>query len=158
DLAQQVSGFLSNPMNQAHASMIPLQTVAEYLWNSHAYSPERALARAIVEQYGQSAPELLQPFLKVYGDYWWDENLFKPLFVETRKPFDLARMEREVGLLQSALEPLNNEERFRKLLPELAPFPAKTLTRLNAVAADEAFRRQPDGTLMWRDDYDVLDA
>jgi hypothetical protein len=158
DLAQEVSGFLSNPMNQARASMIPLQTVADFLWNSRAYSPERALERAIVDQYGQSAPELLQPFLKVYGDYWWDDNLFEPLFVETRKPFDIARMEREIALLQSALEPLSNQERFRKLLAELAPFPAKTRTRLNAVAADEAFRRQPDGRLVWRKDYDVLHA
>ena len=158
DLAQEVSGFFSNPMNQAHASMIPLQTVADFLWNSRAYSPERALERALVDQYGQSAPELLQPFLKVYGDYWWDDNLFKPLFVETRKPFDTARMDREIALLQSALEPLNNQERFRKLLAELGPFPAETRTRLNAVASDEAFRRQPDGRLVWRQDYDVLHA
>jgi hypothetical protein len=158
DLAQAVSGFLSNPMNQAHASMIPLQTVADYLWNARAYSPEAALERAIVDQYGKGAPELLQPFLKVYGDYWWDENLFKPLFVETRKPFDLARMESEIAFLQSALDPLNNQECFRELLPELAPFPSKTRTRLDAVAADEAFRREDDGRLMWRDDYDVLHA
>jgi hypothetical protein len=158
DLAQGVSGFISNPMNQAHASMIPLQTIADYLWNSRAYSPDSVLERALVDQYGQRAPELLQPFLKVYSDYWWDENLFKPLFVETRKPFDIAPMEREIALLQSALEPLNNQDRFQKLLPELAPFPAKTRSRLSAVTADEAFRRQPDGRLMWRDDYDVLDA
>ena len=158
DLASAVSGFLSNPMNQAHASMIPLQTVAEYLWNSRAYNPERAIERAVVDQYGQSGPELLQPFLKVYGDYWWDESLFKPLFVETRKPFDISTMERQIALLQSALEPLNNQERFQKLVPELAPFPAKTLTRLNEVSAEEAFHRQLDGRLVWRDDYDVLHA
>ena len=158
DLAQAVSGFFSNPMNQAHASMIPLQTVADYLWNSHAYSPDHALERAIVDQYGQGSAELLQPFFKVYGDYWWNENLFKPLFVETRKPFDIVQMEREIALLQSALEPLANQERFRKLLPELAPFPDKTRTRLRAVAVDGAFRRLPDGRLMWRDDYDVLHA
>jgi hypothetical protein len=156
DLAPVVSGFVSNPMNQAHASMIPLQTVADYLWNSRAYNPETAIERAIVDQYGQSGPELLQPFLKVYGDYWWDDNLFKPLFVETRKPFDIAPMERQIALLQSALEPLNNQERFQKLVAELSPFPAKTRTRLNEVAADEAFHRQPDGRLVWRDDYDVL--
>jgi hypothetical protein len=158
DLEQAVSGFFSNPMNQAHASMIPLQTVADYLWNPRAYSPETSLERAIVDQYGQGATELLQPFLKVYGDYWWDDNLFKPLFVETRKPFDVARMQSEIALLQSALEPLKSQERFQKLLPELAPFPSKTRTRLDAVAADEAFSRQPDGRLIWRDDYDVLDA
>jgi hypothetical protein len=158
DLAQASSGFISNPMNQAHASMIPLQTVADYLWNARAYSPERALELAVVDQYGQGAPEQLRPFLKVYGDYWWDDNLFKPLFVETRKPFGTARMQREIAVLQSALQPLENQEHFGKLLPELAPFPSKTRTRLSAVAADEAFRRQPDGRLMWRDDYDVLHA
>ncbi len=129
DLASAVSGFFANPMNQAHASLIPLQTVADYLWNSRAYSPETAYQRAIVDQYGKDAPRLLDPFLKVYGDYWWEENVFKPLFVETRKPFDIARMEREIALLQSALEPLNNGDRFQKLLPELSPFPTKTQTR-----------------------------
>jgi hypothetical protein len=158
DLESALSGFISNPMNQAHASMIPLETIADYLWNARAYRPETALERAIVDQYGQGASELLHPFLQAYGDYWWDENLFKPLFVETRKPFDIAPMEHEIALLQSTLEPLANQERYRKLLPELAPFPSKTRTRLNAVATDEAFRREPNGRLVWRDDYDVLEA
>jgi len=37
NLKNAVSGFLSNPMNQAEASKIPLFTLADYLWNPSKY-------------------------------------------------------------------------------------------------------------------------
>lgn len=42
-----VSGFVSNPMNQGYASMLPLITIADFLWNPAAYDPEESIEGAI---------------------------------------------------------------------------------------------------------------
>ena len=60
---------------EARASLIPLQTIAEYLWNSAAYDADRAKRKALLDQYGKGASELLAVYLKAYGDYWWQDNI-----------------------------------------------------------------------------------
>jgi len=158
NLVEAVRGLVSNPMNQAHASMIPLATVADYLWNSTAYDPDRAERKAVLDQYGKDASKLLSAYLQTYGDYWWQENIFKPIFVETRKPIDVRPIRARIAALQTSLSPIQGPQRFQKLLPEISPFPSKTRDRLAQVEADPAFRRLPDGKLQWREDYDVLEA
>jgi hypothetical protein len=158
NLPVAIQGLISNPMNQARASMIPLQTIADYLWNPLAYDPRRSHTHALLSQYGKDAPKLLAAFLKAYGDYWWDENVFTPLFSERRCPIDVARVETQIAQLAASLDPLRSHPRFEKLLPELAPFPERTRERLGKVSADPAFRHLPDRRLQWREDYNVLTA
>ena len=158
NLPQAVKGFLSNPMNQAHASMIALETVSDYLWNSSAYKAAESQQHAINAQFGEKAPQLLAPFLKTYGDYWWDENLFTPLFSERRYPIDVSRIESGITQLGTALESLRAQPRFENLIADIAPLPQMTRERLEKVAADPAFQHLPDGKLQWREDYDVLTA
>ncbi|HEV2493848.1 MAG TPA: beta-N-acetylglucosaminidase domain-containing protein [Terriglobia bacterium] len=158
DLPETVSGLVSNPMNQAHASMIPLETVASYLWNSTGYHPERAEQKALLDQYDKDGAQLLSAYLHTYGDYWWQDNVFKPLFVETRRPIDTRRIAERIGALQASLTGLSGASRFSKLLPEITPFPAMTRARLAEVEADPAFKHRPDGRLVWNEDYDVIEA
>jgi hypothetical protein len=163
NLALAVRGLFSNPMNQAHASMIPLQTVAEYLWNPHDYDPDQSHHRAVREQYGEDSLRLLAPFLETYGDYWWQKNVFTPLYVEERTRIDAPLMERRAAALESSVRSLDNpslagRECFQKLLPELSPFVTKTRQRLDQVRADPAFHQLPEGALLWSEDYDVLHA
>lgn len=158
NLPVAVRGLFSNPMNQARASLLPLETIAEYLWNSLAYDPERAQRRAVINQYSRDALELLAPFLEIYGDYWWQDNIFQSLFVETRKAIDIPRIEREIARLEAALEPLRNQERFQRIFSELSPLLPRTRERLAQLIVHPAFRRLPDQRLLWRDDYDTLYA
>lgn len=158
NLPEAIRGLLSNPMNQPRASMIPLETVADYLWNPAAYDPERSLQKAVTAQYGDDAPRLLAAWLKTYGDYWWDENVFTPLFAERRYAIDLPEIERQIAELESSLQPLRIRGRFARLVGELSPFLAETRERLVKVSTDPAFRRLPDGKLQWREDYDMLSA
>jgi hypothetical protein len=158
DLPAAVRGLFSNPMNQAHSSMLPLATVADYLWNSRTYDPKRSLDRALTEQYGKDAAELLAPFLKTYGDYWWDENIFKPLFVEERKTINTREIEARLNQLDESLEALRKRKRFQKLASELSPIPARMRERLALVSADPAFRHLPDQELQWEENYDALYA
>jgi hypothetical protein len=158
NLPAALEGLVSNPMNQARASLLPLATVADYEWNPLAYDPSKSLQHALVSQYGSSAPQLLAAYLRAYGDYWWDENVFTPLFQERRYTFEPEKIEAQIAQLDSCLNQLRTVGGFAKLLPEILPFPAQTRERLAKVSADPAFRRQPDGKLQWREDYNVLTA
>ena len=60
-LQQDLLGFTSNPMNQAEASKIPLGTVADFLWNPGAYSPERSWELSL-RRFGGAAYEALLTF------------------------------------------------------------------------------------------------
>ena len=158
NLPVAVEGLLSNPMNQSHASMIALETVADYLWNSQAYDPAKSQRHAVESQFGKKACQLLAAFLKTYGDYWWDENIFTPLFLERRYPIDVAKIDSGIAQLDSALGPLRSQPRLENLVKEISPFPKKTRKRLVEVTADPAFLRLADGKLRWREDYDLLTA
>jgi beta-N-acetylglucosaminidase len=157
-LPSAVSGFVSNPMIQAEASKLPLQTIAQYLWNSSQYDADAAYQRALKEQYGATAERRLGPFLTTYGDYWWDENIFQPLFAERRSTFDIRAIQQRIALLSQTLSTLREDVRYRKLVKELEPFPAKTRSRLPQVLADPAFEHLPDEKLRWLENYDVYIA
>jgi hypothetical protein len=157
-LPEVIRGLFSNPMNQPRASLIPLETIADYLWNPAAYDPERSLKKAVTAQYGDDAPRLLAALLKTYGDYWWDENVFTPLFAERRYAIDLPEIERRIAELESSLQPLRIRGRFQQLAEEISPLLGKTRERIAKVSADPAFRRLPGGKLEWREDYDTLSA
>lgn len=158
ELPGAIAGLFSNPMNQARASLLPLETVADYLWNARGYDPEQSHTHALIRQYGQDAPALLATYLKTYGDYWWDENIFTPLFMERRYPIDVASIQARITALEASLGPLRPRALFAPLLPEISPFPDLTRERLAKVSGDPAFTHRPDGKLQWREDYDALAA
>lgn len=47
DIAQDVSGFVSNPMEHAEASKIAIYGVADYTWNMSEYQPEKNWLNAL---------------------------------------------------------------------------------------------------------------
>ncbi|WOD42816.1 beta-N-acetylglucosaminidase [Hwangdonia lutea] len=47
DIAQDVSGFVSNPMEHAEASKIAIYGVADYTWNMSEYQPEKNWLQAL---------------------------------------------------------------------------------------------------------------
>ena len=151
-------GFVSNPMIEPHASMIPLQTVADYLWNAGAYEPAQSETHAVVSQYGEDAPRQLAPFLKTYGTYYWDDGNFMALFKERRLPIDMAKMQSQLAEMNTALERLHYQRRLEPLLEEISPAIKRADERLPEVKADPAFTHLPDGILQWDENYEALAA
>jgi len=49
NIAHQLSGFVSNPMEYAEASKVSLYSIADYTWNMDAYSSQSSWERALVE-------------------------------------------------------------------------------------------------------------
>ena len=45
-LYESITGLTANPMNQGYASMVPLFTTGDYLWNPEAYDSEKSLVAA----------------------------------------------------------------------------------------------------------------
>ena len=157
-LPGEARGLISNPMNEARASMIPLQTIADYLWNAAAYDPAESETHTVVSQYGEDAPRQLAPFLKIYGTYNWDDGNFTALFKERRPPLDVAKIQSQLAEMNSALERLRNQRRLKPLLEEISPAIARTSERLAEVKADPAFQHLPDGALQWDENYEALSA
>lgn len=55
ELFKHADGLISNVMEYAEASKIPLMTIADYLWNPIAYDPEKSLENAQSEILGDKA-------------------------------------------------------------------------------------------------------
>ena len=47
DIAEQLSGFVSNPMEYAEASKVSLYSIADYTWNMDAYSSQASWEQAL---------------------------------------------------------------------------------------------------------------
>ncbi len=55
ELYKACEGLISNVMEYAECSKIPLMTIADYLWNPYGYNPEKSLKNAHKELLGEKA-------------------------------------------------------------------------------------------------------
>ena len=161
NLASSVSGVIANPMNEAHASMLALATLADYARAPAAYDAAASWRSAARALYGDSAVRLLQPFLDAYGDYGWDVNVFEPLYL-LGDTVPGASLGARLDQLETALVALRGRasagsEPVEPLVAELAPFVAQTRQRLDAVKADTAYRAT-GGALVYRSTLDRYQA
>jgi hypothetical protein len=161
DLAIEATGILSNPMSQPHASMLALATVADYARDPSAYDPGRSLRRATRELFGVDAAPHVRPFLEIYGDYWWDENLFEPLFVPGR-PVDVGAVRRGLTALDAALRALagaslTSNAAAQAFRAEAAPIVAATHRALERLQGDSAYEVR-GGSLTFRAELDRISA
>ena len=153
DLPRQAAGIVSNPMNEAHASMLALATLAAYAAAPDTYEPERAITDAVVLLYGPEHASRLAPFLAVYGDYPEDANAFEPLFIPTAgfqvSPIEdrLARLRQAVTALDSAAGPAGT---LRALVDEIAPFVTRTANRLAELERSPDWERRGDSLVFRR--------
>ena len=96
--------------------------------------------------------------MKTYGNYFWDDNIFTPLFYDRRNALDIPAVKGRLRQLDDALQPLRGEPGFRELAAELAPFITRAHRRLAKVLASPAFLQLPDGKLAVRKEYDEMEA
>ena len=61
DLCLTHQGMVSNPMIEWHLSKIALMTMADYMWDSRCYHPEKSYQKAILKM-TESQPDLYQDF------------------------------------------------------------------------------------------------
>ena len=156
DLPAAVAGFVANPMNEAHASMLPLWTVADYLKNPAAYDPDSSIAHAMTALYGAHA-NVMRPFLEAYGDDWETQTPIEGLYIPSRM-LDLASVRGEVRDMRAALASMHDmastdSSTWTPLARELAPFVDSVEARLATVQRDTMYRGHGD-TLTFRANLD----
>ena len=64
DIYKTTMGLIANPMNQGYASMIPLFTVSDFLWNPDVYNRATSL-EAACRTFMPDAPEALLGFIRM---------------------------------------------------------------------------------------------
>ena len=161
DLAGPAVGILSNPMNEAHASMIALATLADYARDPAGYDPDASWRAALHALYGDATARLLRPFLDVYGDYPWEPNAMEPLyFLGDSVP--TAALRARLDTLDQAAAALRGvqstgSEPLAPLLDELTPFVTQARQQLEALQRDTAYRAE-GALLVYREALDRYDA
>ena len=159
DLAGATLGIIANPMNEAHASMIPLATLADYARDPSGYDPRQSVAAALEMLYGEDA-EALNPFVGVFGDYGWDENLFEPLYILSDTIY-VAPIEDALTQLQTALADIERSSAtngaLRALHGELEPFVIRQRERLAELSRSPAYEER-DRLLVYRSELDRIVA
>lgn len=133
-LTARISGYAANPMLEAHASLIPLATIADFLRDPAGYDPERSWRRAVEEVGGAAAEDLL-----VFADQCRPSGLSDGESRSLRTAVDGFRaspsagtadaLSREIGRLRAAAERLP-----RTLDPALASEVSPWITALGARA------------------------
>ncbi len=160
DLPSATLGILANPMNEAHASMIPLATLAAYAGNPATYSPPGALDAALDLLYPPAVVEHLQPFVDAYGDDAFDRNVFEPLFIPANA-FALPPIRGALAALRAGLAGLQtaaaDDPDLAALVGELKPFVDGTERRLDEMLSSGRWQLSGD-TLVYRAARDRLTA
>ena len=166
DLWEYVAGFVSNPMNEAHASMLPLWTTADYLRDPARYDPAASQARALRALYGGSPDPVkarqgvaaMRTFADVYPTGMWPGPI-DPLWVPARG-FDYTRALAAVNGMRAALDTMrllaaSDSATWWPLVRELTPFADSAGARLQAARADSLYRLSGD-SLLFRTDLDPV--
>ncbi len=155
DLVSAVDGYVSNPMNEAHASMLPLWTIADYLRDPTHYDPDRSEARALTALYGtardpaqaRTGVAAMRAFADAYPTDMYPGPL-DPLWVPARA-FSYARASSTVDALHVALDTMRvlgrvDSATWTPLVRELTPFADSAAARLAAARADTMYQVQGD--------------
>lgn len=77
DLANEVSGYMINPMKQWHATTLPLFTIAQYLGDPEQYNPQKA-RQTLLTSYPPAQRPAVQMLLDLYGSSFWGDSDFPP--------------------------------------------------------------------------------
>lgn len=117
ELYKHCEGIISNVMEYAECSKIPLITIADYLWNPIAYNPEKSLKNAHSEVLGDKA-ELFSLFadhlgvscLSKYSSAYMGEILSKVMFLDVsgKKDESLALLKDYIFRMRQCLTMLEN--------------------------------------------------
>ncbi len=135
DVKNDISGFVSNPMEHPEASKIAIYGVADYTWNLEKYQPEIAWKKAIIELMPQNK-EALQIFASHNSDlganghqYRRVESVdFKPIAdnflkkIDTATPDEIKNVTKEFTQMVWVANVLLNTTENKYLTEELEPW------------------------------------
>lgn len=128
-LYKEVSGLLSNPMNEGEASKIALYTIADYLGDPENYNPEKSWDEALRKVAGEDA----YPYLKTLAENSQSSMLYlgeSPLLLakmgkfwkEYEKGKEYSGLKEEFAKFKELKENLGKSLKNKELLKEVSPY------------------------------------
>ncbi len=149
-LSEHALGLIANPMSQAHASMLPLATIAEYAWDARHYDPERALERALKLLYDERSRNAVRVWTDVFRDHQWGNSLFTPLFQQQRNDVNVQLVEQRLAEMETALLEIGIRRERGLLRGELASFLSLIRSAIERLKNDPAYERLDKGNYRLR--------
>jgi hypothetical protein len=140
-------GILANPMNQAHASMIGLRTLSDYVERPREYDPDASLDDAVRELFGAELVSAMQPLIDAFGDYASEDHFAEPLYF-LRDTIAIGVIDTRLTRLEAALDTLDRAATttglLRAFVDELRPIVERNRSRLGVLQADDRYRPETD--------------
>jgi len=158
DLASAAHGLFQNPMNQAHATLLTLETFADYAWNPAAYEPDASRAHAAASQFGTDAPRTLAPLFDLYDKGGDGVTLFPSIFDETAATVEISKIEVRTTELEHLMDMLKHQAGYAALAAEIATVPTALREQLKQILADQNFAHLADGKIQRDPARDALEA
>lgn len=155
-LFSSVAGLFSNPMNQAHLTQIPLETIADYLWNPVAYSPELSERHAFQSQYGPLMTGKLEPLLALFAAGGESRSILQSMFEESWEPVDLPGIQTRIASLRSVIASMQSQEGLASAVRELMAIADALSEQVAKISNNSAFKQLPDGKIQWDRHRDEL--
>ncbi len=133
DIAEDVSGFLSNPMQFAEASKVALYAIADYTWNMKAYDADRDWEKSLKDLLPETH-DALRTFALYNKDlgpnghgFRRDEGqelkeLADRIQNGTANPKDIMMLQRKCNALRTAADILLADKTNPNLIRELRPW------------------------------------
>lgn len=131
ELAEHLSGLVSNPMNQAEASKIVLGTYADYLWNPKSYNPDKSWGISLQRQGGRSG----YPYLKLFAEQTQSSFLFREEapqlnreideYLKDKSPKNEETLKKTFKQFIDLREKLPKNIANQQMVPEIKPFVEK---------------------------------
>ena len=158
-LASYTKGILSNPMNQAYASMIPLATLSYYVADPENYVPDQALDSALQELYPASAIPHIREIVRLYRQPAWEDHIFAPVY-RPGLPGHVATIDQGLSDFEKHFRKLeqlpDKPTHLEGLVRELEPFLTQTKQDWQAMKDDPSNFVDDQGMLRMRLDQQVL--
>ncbi|MEG2117625.1 MAG: beta-N-acetylglucosaminidase domain-containing protein, partial [Clostridia bacterium] len=122
-----ISGFVSNPMNQAETSKIPLFTLADYLWNPQEYSYSTSWEAAFKQLHPKTS-ESTKAFSTILNGSIINNYTDSLDFVKFVKDFDgkdqkdIDALAEKFANMKKAAQDIKTNEVNKKFLAEISPW------------------------------------
>ena len=148
NLAGSISGLVSNPMNQGYASMLPLLTISDYLWNPTAYEPEASI-RAACAHLAPDCAEGLYDLMDLTRDAQINDGRTALQIRDLVAAYEQGK-EGAAQALSEALDRISKELAILaekgdpRLLNEVSPWLTKARAYIDAACAIVDFDRAKD--------------
>jgi hypothetical protein len=141
---ENIAGVVGASLAQSHVSVIPLATLADYLWDPRAYSPARSLDVALKVIFDDRSANGVRQWTNYFGSTRWQTHPLEPLFKKQSGDVDLPELERSLNNLEGALDLMMMDRQTALTRAELGYFIRRSRLAMRRLTNDPSYERLPD--------------